>query len=102
MYGQRPPSITGAIHTLRKDGMRVILWRNHDIVSLAGTKAELIDTNRLYVLTVGLNDRHFQTRNTDIIKCITGAINESQPDPLTGLEQSRPVARRRCAIHQIS
>ena len=52
-------------------------------------------------LAVGRDHRHLQTRNAHVEVARRRAVDEPEPDPLAGLEETRPVPRRCVTVHQI-
>ena len=62
---------------------------------------QLIDSHRLHVDPVRLNDCQLQSGDTHVIESIRCAVDKAQPHPLTWQEGPIPVACWRFAIHQV-
>ena len=100
--GQRAARMAGAAHVLRED-REGLLARGFDehVEGLGHGDAELVHADRVDVLPVGGHDGHLQARDAHVEVGHRTAVDEAQQHLLAGLEQARPVAVRRGAIHQI-
>src|SRR5690625_577160 len=83
---QRTASVAGAVHGLCKNGISVVFRLHQYIVGFAWAEAELVDSHRLHIDAIGLNNRQLQARDAHIIKAVGGTIDKPQPDALTGAE----------------
>ena len=98
---QRRPGIARTINRLGKDRERlVIAWKHDDVVCLADTEAELVDTNRLDILPIGGEHGHGKSRYADVEEAHGRCVDKPEPDTLTGVEQSGPVVFRSTAVDQ--
>ncbi len=85
-----------------EDGVSLLVFGfDDDVVGFGHGDTELIDTDRFDVLPISRNHRHLQTRNTDIEVGHGCSINETQSNFFARLEDARPVAVRRLAVHEV-
>ena len=91
-----------AIIAFGKEGISFVLFGlyNH-IVTFCNGNTDFINGDRFYRLTVGRDNRHFQSRNTEIEIGHGGTVHQPQPDFFTRIKQSLPVHHRIPAIHQV-
>ena len=101
-YGERAARESRAVHRLRKDRERVLPARlDDDVERLRHSDPELVNSHRMHVLTIRGDDRHLEAWDADVEVGHRGAVDEPETNPFAGLEQARPVAGRRRAVHQI-
>ena len=97
-----PARVARAIHRLGEDGEHLGVRRlDDDVVGLGDGDAELVHGHRPHRLSVRRDHRELQAGNPDVEIAHRGAVDESQPHPLTGLEQAGPVRGGRLAVHQV-
>ena len=98
---QGAAGIAGPPHGLGEDGVGPLFPGPHDhIVGLGHADAELIHVDRLHIIAVGLDHRHFQAGYTDIEVGHGGGIDKPQADSLARLEQAGPVLGGPLAVDQ--
>ncbi len=101
-WRERAERVSRTIYGLRKYRVGTIVsWLDDDVVHLGCANAKLINRHGLDVLTVCRNHDHLQARNANVEIRHRRAIDDSQPDSLAALEQSRPIACGSDAIHQV-
>jgi len=98
---KRAAGETGAIDRLREHRVGLIARLDDRIEDLAGTEPKLLDRHGLNVLTVDGDHAQRQTWNAHIEEAHRRAVDESQPHALPAPKQPRPVAGRRCPVHEI-
>ena len=98
---QDPAGIARPVDALGKYGVGAVGTGLDDhVIGFRHSNAELIDRNRLNVLSIGGHYRHFQAGNSHIVNCHGRAIDKTKPDFLTALEQAEPAIVRCRAVHQ--
>ena len=99
---QGASGVPGTVHGLREDRIGLLVFRfDDDIVGFRNGDPELIDRYGFDVLAVGSHNRHLEPRNPDIEIGHGRAVDKAQADFLAGLEDSRPVAVRSLAVHEV-
>ena len=101
-HGQGAADVTGAAHVLGEHGEGVLAGRlDNDIEGLGDRDAELVDRYRVHVLAIDRDHGHLHAGNAHVEIGHRRTVDETQADTLAGLEQARPVAERRGAVHQV-
>ena len=71
----------------------ILLGLDNHIVGFSRAHPEFIDLDGFHMLPVGLDHRHFQTRDAHIEMRHRCGVDDAQPDAFAGFENSGP---RRC------
>ena len=95
---ERAARVTGAIESTarrscRRDPRRPVSTMH--VERLGSRDAELVDGDRMHVLSVGGDHRHLQAGDAHVEVAHRRAVDEPQPHVLAGAEESGPVAGRR-------
>ncbi|MNP06778.1 hypothetical protein D3C76_987750 [compost metagenome] len=99
---QGASGVPGTVHGLREDRIGLLVFGfDDDIVGFGNGDPELIDRYGFDVLAVGSHNRHLEPRNPDIEIGHGRAVDKAQADLLAGLEDTRPVAVRSLAVHEV-
>ena len=101
-HGERARCEACPVHRLREDRERVLPGRLDDhVVRFRCRDPELVDGDRMHVLTVRRHDGHLQPGNPHVEVRHRRSVDESQAHALARLEEPCPIAGGRDAVHQI-
>ena len=103
-FGQRQGAagVAAAVHGLGEEGIGALAARFDDhVVGLGHGDAQLVDADRLDVLSVGGHHGHLQAGNADVEIAHRRGVDEAQAELFAGAEQAGPVAVRRLSVEQV-
>ena len=101
-YRQRAADVAGAADILREDRECVLAAGRHDDVEgFRRCDAEFLDRHRMHVLPIHRDHGHRQAGDAHVEVGHRRAVDDAQPHPVAGREQTGPVAQRRGAVDQI-
>jgi len=91
---QRGEREAGAVHAFGDDGIGLGRRRDDHVIGLGGGDLELVDLDRLHVLTVRRDHRHRQARDAQVEEGLGRPVDDPEANALAGPEQElQPLLR---------
>ncbi len=99
--GKCGAAICRSAHGFRKNRIRLVLTRPDDhVIGLRHCNTELVNRHRTHVLSIRLDDGHFQTGNSDVEIRHGGGVDNAKADPFARLEDPRPILRSTLTVNE--